>query len=68
MRRLGRVDRQRLERGIDALPAGDIKRLEGSEGLWRLRVGNWRVIFRWDSAALRITVVIVSPRGSAYKP
>ena len=44
------------------------KRLAGSAGLWRLRVGDWRVIYRRDEAAPVITVVTVSPRGGAYKP
>lgn len=60
--------RERLARAIDGLPEGDVKRLAGSVGLWRLRVGDWRVIYRRDEADLVITVVTVSPRGSAYKP
>jgi mRNA interferase RelE/StbE len=50
------------------LPAGDVKRLVGSVGLWRLRVGDWRVIFRRDEENRVIIVVTVSARGSAYMP
>ena len=60
--------RERLARAIDGLPEGDVKRLAGSGGLWRLRVGDWRVIYRREEADLVITVVTVSPRGGAYKP
>jgi mRNA-degrading endonuclease RelE of RelBE toxin-antitoxin system len=45
-----------------------VKRLAGSVGLWRLRVGDWRVVYRRDEADRVITVVTVSPRGGAYKP
>ncbi|MGA9114840.1 MAG: type II toxin-antitoxin system RelE/ParE family toxin [Candidatus Dormiibacterota bacterium] len=68
LRRLGRGDRERLARAIDGLPEGDVKRLAGSVGLWRLRVGDWRVVYRRDEADRVITVVTVSPRGGAYKP
>jgi mRNA-degrading endonuclease RelE of RelBE toxin-antitoxin system len=36
--------------------------------LWRLRVGDWRVIFTRDENARLIDILQVSARGSAYKP
>lgn len=44
------------------------KRLAGSAGLWRLRVGDWRVIYRRDEAAPVITIITGNLRGSADKP
>ena len=67
LRRLGRVQRERLQRAIARLPAGDTKRLVGLDE-WRLRVGDWRIRYAVDAAACRIVVVAVDPRGSAYKP
>ena len=44
--------------------ANNVKALSGQPGFLRLRVGDWRVIFREDGAV--IAVVRVAPRGSAY--
>lgn len=67
MRRLPVDLRQRLSTAIKALPDGDVKRLTGGEERWRLRVGDWRVLFDADDKAKVITVVGVSARGDAYK-
>lgn len=46
--------------------ANNIKALKGSsEGLLRLRVGDWRVIFTEDGRILE--VIRVAPRGGAYE-
>ena len=44
--------------------ANQVKRLQGEERLWRLRVGDWRVIFNQDMVVVH--VVRVASRGSAY--
>lgn len=44
--------------------AKNIKRLKGDQG-FRLRVGDWRVLF--DEDADTVTVRGVRPRGSAYR-
>jgi mRNA interferase RelE/StbE len=49
------------------LPDGDVKRLRGRERLWRLRVGEWRVIFDRRSDERVIDVLAVRPRGRAYR-
>jgi len=41
-----------------------VKRLQGSDYL-RLRVGDWRVIFREDGSV--VAVIKVASRGSAYE-
>ncbi len=38
-------ERDRLLRGISALPAGDVVRLQGTTDEFRLRIGDWRVRF-----------------------
>lgn len=43
----------------------NVKALSGQPGYLRLRVGDWRVIFREDGTV--IAVVRVAPRGSAYE-
>lgn len=34
---------------------------------WRLRVGDWRVIFARDSDAKTLTILRILPRGRAYQ-
>lgn len=58
--------RSRLIAAIDALPDGDIKRLQGSDE-FRARMGDWRIRFSIDRSQRVITVLAVTPRGQAYK-
>ena len=51
---------------VDPRPAG-CKKLRGHEDLYRLHVGDWRVIYAVKDAALIVLVVEVAPRGGAYK-
>lgn len=69
LRRMGRTDRERIVVAMSKLPEnGDIRELVGSAGLYRLRVGDWRVIFRVGTEDGVVQVVAVRSRGSAYKP
>jgi mRNA interferase RelE/StbE len=67
LRKLGRKDRERISAAIKKLPDGDIKRLRGPERLWRLRVGEWRVIFDRRAVDQTIDILAVRPRGRAYR-
>lgn len=67
LRRLSRTDRERIATAINALPAGDVRRLQGGERLWRLRVGDWRIIFGRQDAERVIDVTAIRPRGRAYR-
>ena len=55
----------RIKRGIDGLPNGDIKKLQGYNATFRLRVGGYRVIYSILEDSIIIKAVL--PRGSAYK-
>lgn len=44
--------------------AANVITLAGQSGVYRLRVGDWRVIFTNDGAVLAI--IKVAPRGGAY--
>jgi mRNA interferase RelE/StbE len=46
---------------------GDVKKLEGRSGEWRLRVGDWRIIFTADPAMNAIDVLAVLNRRDAYE-
>ena len=46
--------------------ASNVKKLVGREG-YRLRVGDWRVIYEVQGDRLVILVLAVAPREGAYK-
>ncbi len=47
-------------------PALDTRKLVGSI-YWRLRAGNWRVIYDRQDALRIIAIEKIKPRGDAYK-
>ncbi|HBN10571.1 MAG TPA: plasmid stabilization protein [Ruminococcus sp.] len=65
---------QRIRENIQKLtlnpPQGDIKTMQGySDGRLRLRVGKYRVIYRYDSEnnVVYIYVIDIDSRGDIYK-
>jgi len=73
LRSLSRPERQRIAEKINDLGLNpndeklDVKKLEGVEGLFRLRVGGWRVIFDRQDELKIIDIEKIRPRGDAYK-
>lgn len=69
---LARTDRNRIAEKIKCLgknpdnPTLDIKPLQG-EPYYRLRVGQWRIIFDKDDDVKIIAIEKIKPRGGAYK-
>lgn len=45
--------------------ANNVKALKGGEGVFRLRVGDWRVLFTDEGEV--IAIVRIAPRGSVYE-
>lgn len=63
-------ERKRIAYAIEQLPNGeDIKELKGkkNKGLYRLRVGDYRIIYSVDNGELIVYVVDVGNRGEIYK-
>ncbi len=62
-------DHKRIVRAVERLAANpggaDIRKLAGEERLWRLRVGDWRVIFEFEASTVIVRNVL--PRASAYR-
>ncbi|MCB6178242.1 type II toxin-antitoxin system RelE/ParE family toxin [Rhodobacter sp. Har01] len=61
----------RLKRAIDLLaenprPDGCLK-LVGEVDQWRVRVGDWRIVYVIEDGRLLVLVVTVAPRGGAYR-
>ncbi len=46
-------------------PNNNIRALKGRPG-YRLRVGDWRVIYELSGDVLLVRVMTIAPRGSAY--
>ena len=45
-----------------------VVKLEGRQGQgWRVRVGDYRILYTIDDEARIVSVYRISPRGSAYK-
>ena len=49
----------------DPFGAANVKQLVGQPG-WRLRVGDWRVIYDVQQKWLVVRVLRVAPRGGVY--
>lgn len=56
--------RKRLVSAIEMIPLGDVKKLHGQDG-YRLRVGNYRILFDYDGNIISITKI--GSRGEIYK-
>ena len=69
LERLNAKDRERIKEALRDLakepPEGNIRPYEGSPGILRLRVGGYRVIFRFMETD-SILVSHIEPRGQAY--
>ena len=60
--------RERIFKAIYKLPStGDIKALQGYENYYRLRVGDYRIIYTVDNNVLLVRVIEVGNRGDIYK-
>lgn len=58
----------RIIQAITNLPNGDIKRMVGIQNqvLYRLRVGNYRIIYSLDLNN-KIIIIYINNRGDVYK-
>jgi mRNA-degrading endonuclease RelE of RelBE toxin-antitoxin system len=62
--RMDTAAKQRIKAAIEKLPAGDVKKLSGYSYAYRLRVGDWRILFDMSDD---IKINDILPRGDAYK-
>jgi mRNA interferase RelE/StbE len=70
MRGIPRQDQVRLSErikglSVDPRPAG-AEKMSGVEG-WRIRVGDYRVVYWIDDAAHVVTITRIGQRGSVYR-
>jgi mRNA interferase RelE/StbE len=69
--RLPRADQERIRDRIDALafaqrPAG-VAKMSGTEALYRIRVGDYRVVYQVRDEALLVLVIRVGHRKDVYR-
>lgn len=71
LRRLPRDLQERLGRAILVLETNpkpnNSRQLEGFQNVYRLRVGDWRIVYTIEDERLVITVIRVGSRGNVYR-
>jgi mRNA interferase RelE/StbE len=70
LRRLERQTQKKMISAIDGLktdprPEG-VRKLVGAENLWRIRVGDYRIIYSIEDDVVLVTVIRVRHRREAY--
>lgn len=61
-------EKKRIVAAIERLPNGDdIKKMKGYSDLLRLRVGDYRIIYKVDNGNLIVVVIDADSRGDIYK-
>ncbi|MBU5463340.1 type II toxin-antitoxin system RelE family toxin [Anaerotignum sp. MSJ-24] len=59
--------KKRIIEAINLLPYGsDIKQMKGHDDLFRLRVGDYRIIYTVDNGELIVYVIGAGNRGQIY--
>ena len=61
-----RINERILALRDDPRPAG-VRKLQGQQEGWRIRVGDYRVIYLVDDSARSVTIVRVRHRRDVYK-
>lgn len=63
--KLDKPTKKRVKEGIEKIPMGDIKRLQGVTPItFRLRIGDLRILFEMTTEKIIIRSIL--PRGEAY--
>ena len=61
-----RIDRRILALADNQRPVG-CKKLAGYKDQWRVRIGDWRVVYAIDDAAKRVSITRVAHRREVYE-
>jgi len=61
--RISNPFKKNIKEAIENLPAGDVKKLQGQKNAYRLRVGDYRILFDMNEI---IEITDILPRGVAY--
>ncbi len=71
LRKLSKENQRRILNGIEKLsqnprPHG-YKRLEGQENLFRVRIGDYRIVYETHDDVLFVLVLIIAHRREVYR-
>jgi mRNA interferase RelE/StbE len=72
-RALSKLERSiqvRIARRIDRLaedPRGDAVKLRGADDIWRVRVGDYRILYRIEEDRLVVLVIRIGHRREVYR-
>jgi len=71
LRAIARADQERIAKRIDGLaenprPYG-VRKLEGEDGLYRIRVGDFRIIYLIEDRRLVVVVIRIGNRRDVYR-
>lgn len=62
-----RIRHALLRLAEDPFSSRQVKRLKGTTGILRLRVGDFRIVFSIEQEKLNILVISIGNRGDIYK-
>jgi mRNA interferase RelE/StbE len=65
-RLFARIDRKIMSLADNPRPAG-CKKLKGYRNQWRVRVGDWRVVYVLDDARFLVSITRVAHRRDVYE-
>ncbi len=61
-----KIEERMLSLGNSPRPAG-CKMLKGSEKSWRIRIGDYRLVYEIDDRASTVTVIKIAHRSTIYR-
>lgn len=65
--KLPQNEKFRIITAIEKLPdSGDIKTVKGHQGMYRLRVGDYRILYTVESGRYVVLVIDIGNRGQIY--
>ena len=67
MQKQHRDQQERLLKAIYRIPEGDIKKMKGYQSRYRLRIGDYRIVYEIIEERLIVLVLAVGSRGDVYK-
>ena len=63
-----KTQQARILNALNRLPdSGDIKPLQGCSGVYRLRVGDYRILYTVENNIMTVNVIGIGNRGQIYK-
>ena len=66
--KLPKNEKIRIIKAIEKLPDGvDIKKLKGHDNVYRLRIGDYRILYTVDKGEYTVIVINAGNRGQIYQ-